>query len=164
MVRNSCDGHLFFTSEDSVAFQYACREPTCLAVEDAGGAAQHQDGESSQQDKGVYRACGGSGSHGMCGSLRRRYDGGADRCSDGACQLLQGVDDSVAVAAQFLREGAKTVGHGRSYGKSLSQSEEDIESGNHQNAAFVEEQGEADCRNNYRDVACEDRLLCTDAI
>ena len=135
----------YFKSVLLLYFGRTCRKPSGLAVEYTGGAAHHQDSQGCQQEKSVYRACSSSVGHGVCGSLRRGYDGRADRCSDGTCKLLQSVDDSVAIAAQFLRKGAESVGHGGSHGKTLTQSEEDIEAGNHQNAAFAEKKGEADC-------------------
>lgn len=51
------------------AFYCACGKLACLAVEYAGGTSQRQDCQGCQQEKGVDGAGGGSGSHGVGGSL-----------------------------------------------------------------------------------------------
>ena len=154
----------FFHKYYLLAFQCTGRKLTGLTDEYAGGASQCQECQYRQQDKGMDSACGGSGRHGLSGSLRRCHYGGADCRSDSSGQLLHGVDHCVAVTGQFLWQDAESVCHGSSHGKCLTQSEEYIKSGNEGKPAFSEEKCEADCRNDHGGVACKDRLSGTDAV
>src|SRR5699024_762753 len=98
------------------------------------------------------------------GGLGRSHQRGDHGCADGSGQLLQGIDDRVAVGVLLRRQLPQSVGHGIPHGKSLAEGKKQIENDNRHRSQISSKNTEATEGDQNGNVSGQNRFHGAEAI